>query len=32
MQEKLLIYLFLANLNQSPREWEDIPTWISDLG
>lgn len=32
MQEKLLVYLFLANLNQTPREWEDIPTWNSDLG
>lgn len=27
MQEKLLICLLLANLNQTPREWEDIPTW-----
>lgn len=32
MQEKLLICLLLANLNQTPREWEDIPTWDSDLG
>lgn len=31
MQEKLLICLFLANLNQTPGEWEDIPTWNSDF-
>lgn len=31
MQEKLLICLFLADLNQTPREWEDIPTWNSDF-
>lgn len=31
MQEKPLICLFLANLNQPPREWEDIPTWNSDF-
>lgn len=32
MQE-LLVCLFLANLNQTPREWEweDIPTWNSDF-
>jgi len=30
MQEKLLICLFLTNLNQTPREWEHIPTWNSD--
>lgn len=23
--------LFVDNLNQTPREWEDIPTWNSDF-
>lgn len=31
MQEKLLICLFVGNLNQTPREWEGIPTWNSDF-
>lgn len=31
MQEKLLICLFLANVNQIPREGEAIPTWNSDF-
>lgn len=26
-----MISLFLANLKQAPREWENIPTWNSDF-